>query len=55
MLSIKSQSLGMKFYDPNIISTPMEAGLYACLNRPTFALAIVSIVVLLTVGDGLGD
>ncbi|KAK0083717.1 hypothetical protein PV326_006605, partial [Microctonus aethiopoides] len=51
MVAIKSQSMGLKFYNPNIKSTPLENALYASLSRPVFAIAAVSIVVLISVSD----
>ncbi|KAK0074969.1 hypothetical protein PV325_007579, partial [Microctonus aethiopoides] len=43
--------MGLKFYNPNIKSTPLENALYASLSRPVFAIAAVSIVVLISVSD----
>lgn len=54
MVAIKSQSMGLKFYNPNIKSTPMENALYASLSRPVFAMAAVSIVILISVSDQSG-
>lgn len=54
IVCIKSQNLGLKYYDPNEHPSSLEAAFYASLNRPVFAFAIVSLIVLLTVGEGLG-
>ncbi|XP_008552670.1 nose resistant to fluoxetine protein 6 [Microplitis demolitor] len=53
IVCIKSQNLGLKYYDPNEHPSSLEAAFYASLNRPVFAFAIVSLIVLLTVGEGL--
>lgn len=55
VLTVGSQSLGYAYFDPRNKIYPLQAGLYAGLHRATFAIGICSIVVLLTVGDGLGE
>ncbi|XP_012257252.2 nose resistant to fluoxetine protein 6-like [Athalia rosae] len=52
-LSIWSQSLGAKYFDPNSEHHPLEAAAYAAFHRPAFALGICSIVVLIAIGEGL--
>ncbi|XP_015121190.1 nose resistant to fluoxetine protein 6 [Diachasma alloeum] len=53
VLGVTSQNLGHKYYDPNVNVSAIESALYASLHRPAFAVSIVAIVVLLTVGEGL--
>lgn len=53
-LSITSQNLCAKYYDPNSVRDLLEAAAYAGLHKAAFALAMCSIFVLITVGDGLG-
>ncbi|KAF7994900.1 hypothetical protein HCN44_004372 [Aphidius gifuensis] len=53
VLSTATQSMAWKWYDPNYIATPLESALYSSLSRPAFAMSIIAIIVLLTIGDGL--
>ncbi|XP_014215126.1 nose resistant to fluoxetine protein 6-like [Copidosoma floridanum] len=53
VMSVKSQSLGHHYYNPNSKPSLLEVALYACLHRGFFALSFCSIVLLITMGDGL--
>ncbi|XP_046423522.1 nose resistant to fluoxetine protein 6-like [Neodiprion fabricii] len=51
--TIVSESLAAKYFDPNSELHPLETAAYAGFHRAAFALGICSIVVLITIGDGL--
>ncbi|XP_011309808.1 nose resistant to fluoxetine protein 6 [Fopius arisanus] len=53
VLGVTSQNLGHKYYDPNVKVSALESALYSSLHRPAFAVSVVAIVILLTVGEGL--
>ncbi|XP_046630291.1 nose resistant to fluoxetine protein 6-like isoform X1 [Neodiprion virginianus] len=50
---IISQALAAKYFDPNSELHPFETAAYAGFHRTAYALGICSIVVLITIGDGL--
>ncbi|XP_046733955.1 nose resistant to fluoxetine protein 6-like [Diprion similis] len=51
--TVFSQYLAAKYFDPNSQLRPLETAAYAGFHRAAFALGICSIVVLITIGDGL--
>ena len=54
LLSIYSQNLGFKYYNPNTKASSLETAIYASLHRGAFAASTCSIVLLIAMGDGLG-
>ncbi|XP_011495184.1 PREDICTED: nose resistant to fluoxetine protein 6-like [Ceratosolen solmsi marchali] len=53
VVGISSQSLGFQYLDPNSNTSLLETALYASLHRGAFAISFCSIVLLITMGDGL--
>ncbi|XP_046606179.1 nose resistant to fluoxetine protein 6-like [Neodiprion virginianus] len=51
--TVISQYLATKYFDPNSELHPLETAAYAGFHRAAFALGVCSIVVLITIGDGL--
>lgn len=54
ILSTSIVLMPIKFWDPNVQMSLLETTLYAGLHRGAYAFSICSVIVLLTVGDGLG-
>ncbi|XP_043289880.1 nose resistant to fluoxetine protein 6-like [Venturia canescens] len=53
VLSLGTEITGHEYYNPNSNPTSLNKAIYACLHRGLFALAICSISLLITVGQGL--
>lgn len=55
VLSLLIQNLAFYFIDPNVKPSVLLKSLYASFHRPIFSFSMCSVVLLFTIGDGLGN
>ncbi|KAK0072799.1 hypothetical protein PV325_010777 [Microctonus aethiopoides] len=51
LMSIKTLSLGMNYYDPNVNHSLLQSAFYAGLSRPAIALTTMFVLVILTMNN----
>lgn len=54
LMSIKTLSLGMNYYDPNVNHSLLQNAFYASLSRPAIALTTMFVLVILTMNNPSG-
>ncbi|XP_012279235.1 nose resistant to fluoxetine protein 6 isoform X2 [Orussus abietinus] len=52
-LSVTTQAIGHKYFDPNKLPGRLEAALYASFHKCAFVVAMCAAPILFTIGDGL--